>query len=138
MRIREAVCILGTQGVTALLTHTCLHRGYSVGLCMLNIYVTCGLCTCCMSGNVPALDCRCVEGTVQSFLQRADRAGVGCVYDACLFVCPKEHEKVAQGLILSVFFSHTCSWPLGTVQHLQDESANEAVNCPQFLQASLS
>lgn len=38
----------------------------------------------------------------------------------------------------SVFLSHTCLRSLGTAQRLQDESANEAVNCPQLLQVSLS
>lgn len=45
-------------------SHMCVHCGCSVGLCMLNICVTHGLCTCCVSGNAPALACRCVESTV--------------------------------------------------------------------------
>ena len=58
------------------------------------------------------------------------------MYTMPAFSC-EEHEKVAQGLRPPVFFSHTCPRSLGTAQHLQDESANEAVNRPQ-LPASVS
>lgn len=59
------------------------------------------------------------------------------VYTMPVFSC-EEHEKVVQGLRLSVFLSHTCPRSLGTAQRLQDESANGAVNCPQLLQVPLS